>query len=391
MKIGFVFNIRFPYYNGTYYAVDLPASVWHDRYLPFCDSLKVIGRKDALTEKPSVNLSVSSTENVEFSCVDNDTPFKMFLHSKRYSRHLLSELADCDFVICRGYWGVRECIKLGKPYLLEAVGCFWDAHWNHSWQGKMVAYSRFLAFKRVAKNAPYTIYVTKEFLQKRYPCSGEHIGVSDVRLLSLENDVLEKRLERIKKRRSDDKIVIGTTAAIDVRYKGQQYVIKALSKLKKQGITCYEYQMVGAGDTRYLRGVAEMYDVSEYVVFKGPMIHSDVFQWLDTVDIYIQPSLQEGLPRAVVEAMSRGCPAMGTRTGGTPELLNKSYVLNRKSVDDIVKKLRLLDTEVLVSEAKRSFAKAKEFDAATLDGLRSAFMQKSINNQLPSPRNHLES
>ena len=82
---------------------------------------------------------------------------------------------------------------------------------------------------------------------------------------------------------------------------------------------------------------------------------------------------------------------MGTRTGGTPELLNKSYVLNRKSVDDIVKKLRLLDTEVLVSEAKRSFAKAKEFDAATLDGLRSAFMQKSINNQLPSPRNHLES
>jgi len=43
---------------------------------------------------------------------------------------------------------------------------------------------------------------------------------------------------------------------------------------------------------------------------------------LDDVDIYIQPSRQEGLPRALIEAMSRGCPAVGSTAGGIPELLS---------------------------------------------------------------------
>ena len=47
-----------------------------------------------------------------------------------------------------------------------------------------------------------------------------------------------------------------------------------------------------------------------------------VLEWLNDVDIYIQPSRQEGLPRALIEAMSRGCPAFGSTAGGIPELLS---------------------------------------------------------------------
>ena len=43
--------------------------------------------------------------------------------------------------------------------------------------------------------------------------------------------------------------------------------------------------------------------------------------WLDAVDLYVQPSRQEGLPRGTLEAMSRACPALGSTAGGLPELL----------------------------------------------------------------------
>ena len=48
------------------------------------------------------------------------------------------------------------------------------------------------------------------------------------------------------------KIVIGTAAAVNVKYRGQQYVIEALGELKKQGITNYEYHLVGGGEIKLI-------------------------------------------------------------------------------------------------------------------------------------------
>ena len=61
-----------------------------------------------------------------------------------------------------------------------------------------------------------------------------------------------------------------------------------------------------------------------------------MFELLDECDIYLQPSLQEGLPRSVIEAMSRGCACIGAATAGIPELLESEYVVKRKSVQENV-------------------------------------------------------
>ena len=60
-------------------------------------------------------------------------------------------------------------------------------------------------------------------------------------------------------------------------------------------------------------------------------------------DIYIQPSLQEGLPRAVVEAMSTALPCIGFNTGGIPELLEPEYIVKLKNVDGIVQRIKILE------------------------------------------------
>lgn len=291
---------------------------------------------------------------------------------------------ECDCLIARlpdsvGTIAIKFAKEYKKPYIIEVVGCPWDSLWNHSIKGKILAPSSMLYMKKSVKNSPYTIYVTNEFLQNRYPTHGKNMGCSDVSLPSVDESILERRLNKIKKMSENVPIVIGTTAAVNVRYKGQEYVIKAISHLNKEGHN-YEYHLVGGGDNTYLRSVAEKYGVIDRVKFMGSLPHEKVFEYLDNIDIYIQPSKQEGLPRALVEAMSRGCPALGSTTGGIPELLNKEFIFNNGLVDQICEMVKKLDQDLMIEEAKRSFEKAKEYNKEFLDKKRVDFYKDFLLN-----------
>ena len=248
-----------------------------------------------------------------------------------------------------------------KPIFIEIGGVQWDAFWNYGMIGKMLAPTLEYWCKKDIRNADYVHYVTKEYLQKRYKTSGKTIGLSNVELQEINTDILDKRKQRITN--NDGKIVIGTAAAVDVRYKGQQYVIKALSIMKHKGICNFEYQIVGQGDDSYLRNYARKIGVQNSVVFLGKMSHRDVFDWMDTIDVYIQPSLQEGLPRAMVEAMSRALPCIGAKTAGIPELIDKAYVYRHNHMERRIIKLllKLSDKREMFRQAEKNILAAKQY------------------------------
>src|SRR5690606_42058407 len=100
---------------------------------------------------------------------------------------------------------------------------------------------------------------------------------------------------------------------------------RALARLRQIGLDGFRYEIVGGGDQSYLRKIARKYGVADPVDFLGRITRKEVFQWLDKIDLYIQPSKTEGLPRALIEAMSRGLPCLGTRVGGIPELLTDEH------------------------------------------------------------------
>ena len=190
-----------------------------------------------------------------------------------------------------------------------------------------------------------------------------------------DNKILDKRLEKIDK--SGSKIIIGTTAAIDVKFKGQQYIIAALGYLKKRGILNYEYQLVGTGNQAYLKKVAKKFGVESQVKFLGGIPHEKIFDWLDTIDIYVQPSKQEGLPRALVEAMSRGLPAFGASTGGIPELLDSKYIFKNSSAFRKTKEIACMimsfNKKSMKEQAKKNFDISMKFKRDLLDKKRNDF------------------
>lgn len=293
---------------------------------------------------------------------------------KEYRRTVIEQITPEKAVIIRvpstsGTIAADYCHKNGKLFLAEAIGCPWDSLWNHSLKGKILAPQARENLRRVMRNAPFSVYVTNAFLQRRYPTKGITAAISDVELQPMEQSVLDARLAHI--RNHTGKIKIATSGGL-VAYKGQQFVIQALAKLKSQGNTDFEYHLAGSGDDETLRDLAVKLSVKDQVIFEGRLAHERMFAWLDEMDLYIQPSLQEGLPRAVMEAMSRGLPALGARTGGIPELLGENYIFPRKDVEAIARILQAITQKEMESMAACNFERAKDYQKETLDKRRYA-------------------
>lgn len=377
--------------NGTLYTDgSYNQEVWN-RYLSITSNLSIIARKGLCiyeVDDAEKRFNYFDKERINFIEVPNFTSSiieYLDIRKRIKSNNIIKDaVLKSECIIARlpstyGNVAIKFARKFNKPYLVEVVGCPWDALWNHSSKGKILAFPSWIAMKKSLINAPYAIYVTSEFLQKRYPTKGKSINCSDIVLTKFNDKVLEARLDKICNIKQNNKMVIGTTAAVNVRYKGQQYVIQALGKLKKQGITNFEYQIVGGGDQAYLKSIVERCDVIEQVKFLGATPHDKVVQWLDNIDLYIQPSMQEGLPRALIEALSRGLPSIGSDAGGIPELVSPEFVFKRKDVNDLEDIIKKMTKDTMLNEAKKNFEKAKEFDRALLDMKRNDFYRKFIN------------
>ncbi|WP_026894269.1 glycosyltransferase family 4 protein [Clostridiisalibacter paucivorans] len=387
MKVLFAHGLKFfEDSNGNLYLRGYDTNYWN-RYLKHFDELYVIGRKQRISDEYISGFNKFEGNGLFFVEVPDIHNYKTYFRSNRLFESIAKKIVnDVDVIIARipGTYSskiIRYAKQKNKPYLVEMVGCPWDSLWNHSFKGKLVAPFMMRSTKKILQQAPYVIYVTNQFLQKRYPTKGKQTNCSNVTLPKMDDAVLTKRIEKIKSSKSLE-IVIGTTAAVDVRYKGQQYVIGALGKLKESGVTNYRYQLVGGGDTSYLKSMAQKYNVEEQVEFLGAKSHDKVFEWLDTIDIYIQPSRQEGLPRALIEAMSRGLPSIGAATGGIPELLENEYIFSntKSNINEIINILRTFTLDSLERQAIRNFKVSSKYDKKNISTRRFNFIDDFIKN-----------
>lgn len=369
--------------SGNYYGIALNNDIF-SRYFKIASNLTLAVNTKVFKEKEDLDkYSKIDLDRLIVTSLPSLSSLKgMILNKSKVDRLLINEFKKADFVIVRlpsfiGISAVKLAKKYKKPLLIELVGCPLDAFWNHSLKGKFIAPLMYHQTKKIIREATHVVYVTNKFLQKRYPTNGKNTNCSNVALTEFDDNVLMKRLSKIENMQKNRKVVIGTTAAVDVRYKGQQYIIQALGELKKQGITNYEYQLVGGGDQAHLKTIAEKYNVTEQVKFLGAMPHNKVFEWLETIDIYTQPSRQEGLPRALIEAMSRAVPAFGARTAGIPELLENQFIFSntRKNIDEIIEILKSFDKKTLIEQSERNYQESKKYDKAIIENRRINFFK----------------
>lgn len=295
------------------------------------------------------------------------------------------EVMKADRVICGSQAGevidltVKYCKKYNKPYMIYCLGMVFEGQWFHSLKGKLVAYPREYSCKRLFKDAPYAIYVTKDACQKRYPCFGKTLGCSDVEIQKPNEMVLQNRLEKFQNTKRT--IVFGTAAYLDVKWKGHHLMLNAIAMLKSKGINI-QYQMVGLGTGAKIISLAKKLGISDNIKILGGKKHNEMFDWYDQIDVYVQPSYQEGLCRSIVEAMSRACPVICSNAGGNYELIDSKYIFPVGDAKTLAEKIeQVLKENNFAQMAKLNFEKSKNYDGDKLNAERWAFIKKFIGNE----------
>ena len=115
-----------------------------------------------------------------------------------------------------------------------------------------------------------------------------------------------------------DVLVVGTVARLGPE-KGHAYLLEAVAEVLKQVLQT-RLLLVGDGPMRsQLEDRAKALGVADSIVFAG--LRHDVQTILSLFDLFVLPSLWEGLPMAVLEAMAAGLPVVATAVGGTPEVV----------------------------------------------------------------------
>ncbi len=112
--------------------------------------------------------------------------------------------------------------------------------------------------------------------------------------------------------------------------KGHRVLIQALAELSRRGGPALRLDIAGPGSqTETLRKLAADVGLSETVRLLGRIPPGEpLTKLLDASDLFVLPSLTEGMPRALIEAMARALPAIGSRAGGIPELLEADCLVD---------------------------------------------------------------
>lgn len=388
MTIGFVFDTVLYKKNDDYYGMTLTYDFFKNRYLDKIEKMSIITRtQDISLAKGNIDgYKITNGENVSVNPIDcyNQIPDAL-LKRKLINEKLKEQLKKCDKVIIRmpsvlGIFACNICEKNNVPYMIEMVACAWDGYCNHTNKiGKLIAPFMYYLTKKSVLKCKYVLYVTSEFLQKRYPTPGQQFACSDVVLYDADENILKNKIESLSNF-DNKKFSLCTVANVGMKYKGHIYVLKAIKKLKKEGINI-KYYLAGNGDQNYLKKYITKYNLESNVEFLGSLSHDKVFDLLDSIDIYIQPSLQEGLPRATIEAMSRACVCIGSDVGGIPELLNSQMVFKRKNVNELCEILKKLNIKELSEEAKHNYNMSKKFEKNSLDKKRNEIYNNFVNKE----------
>lgn len=375
--------------DGNWYTdSNFNNDVW-DRYKALCDELVVVLRREEQVCDPDYAKNhFSPVDETGMRLVDVPdlySPVENFfnLGLRRQVRDAIDEAVDtCDKAIIRSagnfyvtYAGER-CRRAGKPYLSEVTGFIYEGLVEHGALGKLKAYPSEKAAKKLFAGASYASYVTTEALQERYPCSGRTEACSDVEIQAIAEGLADRR----KPVDYETGISLGTTASLDVAWKGHSVATDALSRLNARGLENITYELVGLGTGDAIKKAAREQGVLDQVKFIGGLPHDRVFEWLDSIDIYVQPSFQEGLCRSIVEAMSRACPVIATDVGGNSELIDHDWLVPAGDAEALADRIQRMfeHPELAAEQSRRNFEKARAFDKKVLDAKREAFYREFV-------------
>lgn len=174
-------------------------------------------------------------------------------------------------------------------------------------------------------------------------------------------------------------IFVGTLQQL---YKAPNILIDAVAACVSEGL---DLKLIVVGSGQYqsqLEAQSARLNIASKVQFLGQLGSSEVREWIDRADLFVLPSYQEGLPRAMVEAMARGLPCIGSAVGGVPELIPPEDLVPPGDVAALASKIKeiVTDPERLARMSQQNLEKSKDYRDRSLNRQRTDFYHSVRNS-----------
>jgi glycosyltransferase involved in cell wall biosynthesis len=354
-----------------------PYSFWR-RYLEVFDHVEVLARVAQVASVPP-DYKQANGDRVSFIPLpDYLGPKQYLLKMRAVEQTVRNAFRLGDAVIMRVSSQIANNLQplLNRhkyPYGVEVVADPYDVFAPNSVKHPLRPLFRWLfprQLRRQCARACAAAYVTQHALQARYPCPHYSVGISDV---DISHKYLVPASRQFLHQSPLHLTFVGSLAQL---YKAPDVLINAVVMCVQQGI---DLKLTIIGDGKHkteLEAQAAALGIKERVCFRGQIAAGDaVFGELDQADLFVLPSHQEGLPRAMVEAMARGLPCIGSTVGGIPELLAAEDMVPPGDANALAAKIREVVTnrDRMAQMSARNLNKAKEYQNEVLHEQRIAF------------------
>lgn len=379
MKLYVVRDSAFTLSGGEPASNVITYDGYSNRFVPYFDEIAIIGRLFHRNDPKASPVTGPSVSFVAMPGYHGPIGFAkalpaiiktMFSTTKPGACYILRVPATIPSL-----FGIILKLK-GIPFAVEVAGDPRDGYSRTALNGNplsAVFQKLFISVtKWLCKHAAATGYVTSHTLQERYP-PGNKAATFAFTSIDLHSTSYADA-PRPAASFSSDVLKVVLVGNMQKSFKGHDVLLEALGKLSKKGVKTHVV-FIGDGENldRY-KAQAEQLGVS--ADFKGRVENGPKLRdLLDEADMFVLPSRQEGLPRALLEAMARGLPAIATRVGGTPELLDDAYIVPPEDPDQLAAKIEELsaDKAHMAQCSKTNLEKARRYSAEIVQAERGKF------------------
>jgi glycosyltransferase involved in cell wall biosynthesis len=245
----------------------------------------------------------------------------------------------------------------GIPYVIYCHGS--DVYFP--WRFKKII------SKLVLENADAVIVLTENMKREV-----ESFGFNIKNIFIIPNGVDLEKFKNLSKKdvRRELKINESENVALCVGtlkiIKGIKYLIEAINIVKNKGFKM-RLLLIGEGDQETeLKKMAERLNLKEDVNFIGKIENKLIPRYMAASDVFVLPSLSEGLPVVILEAMASGLPIIATDVRGTEEIVKNNengFLVDPKNPDQISEKIFYLfsDTALTRKISIKNVEKAKSY------------------------------
>lgn len=381
--------------DGHIYAQGAPNYAFWRRYVEVFEEVVVLARVGEGGEALAPEARAYGPGVTFWPLPDYLGPWQYLRRLPALKASVRKAVRACDAYILRvpglvGRLAWYEIKRLGRPYAVEVVGDPWDAFAPGTMPGLFrPVYRRVTAhnLRKVCRNASAAAYVTREALQRRYPPAknafATHYSSVELSGAFASHQHLAERTNRLQELAGGSgggarPICLGFVGSLAHLYKGPDTLLHAASLCLRKGIEL-EIQMVGDGRYRAaMEELARRLGLDKHARFLGRLLPGQaIYDFLDKIDLFVMPSRQEGLPRAMLEAMARGCPCIGSTVGGIPELLTADDMVPPDDPDALAARIAEVasDPERMQRMGERNRGTAREYWPEVLAARRAAFYQ----------------